>query len=509
MRIDKIQSRGFNTLNLLSVSISAVFFAFLCWQYFLIFPYHDDYGLAVLDYVKKVQGFSGQNFTLAQFSSFLSGFYQSWSGRVVPYGIQIILFRLGLNWVRLFQIAIIVSILLLSVELSSRGRLLPPLLLVASIYFLVAPGELLLGGMYWFSAASTYTWGLPLFLCSFLARCKSGLPGHLSGFFLACASLFNEQVALAACAVILLWPFLILQQQKIKIPSLNLLISILLVFGATCFTVLSPGNFARKAVTVYPSDNLLGLITTNISKTEQLLPPQASGGYAALLFISLILLLLRVYQERKGTGCLFSVLAVSTGLALFIALFSGFFAFVALFGCFLLSLLAVRDRSDSRIIAVLSFTGAVVAFMPQLISPACPGRGFIPSFFLMLIPVLYSFSIWKEKYRIFALSVLVAMVFLLPPAIVGASVVFKGYSNNYNALSINHQRLLAGGREFAIDGRVPERFDLCTLPSGGHAEKMPYDDLDPSGNGPYRKIEMWMKKYYAIPAASVFRWSGC
>jgi len=505
MRVSKTQ----NTLNALSVAISVVFVAFLFCQYFLIFPYHDDYGLAVLDYVKRVEGFSGQNFSLAQLSSFIYGFYQSWSGRAVPYALQIILFRLGLNWIRITQVLIIVLILFLSVRLSSRGRILPPLLIVATTYFLVAPSELLLGGMYWFSAASTYTWGIPLFLCSFLARCKSGLPGSVSALLLACASLFNEQVALAACSVVVMWPLLIQQQHKIRIPTRNFVIYIAPVVVATCFTVLSPGNFARKAVTAYPSENLLDLITVNISKTQQLLPPQASGGYAALVFISLILLLLKVYQERKKTGFLFSVLGVSTASSLLIGIFSPFFAFVALFGCYLSSLLAVRDRSDSRIIAILSSVGAVVAFMPQLISPACPGRGFIPSFFLMLIPILYSFAIWREEYGIFILTIFFVIAFVLPPAISNTAAIFKGYANNYEALSINHKRLLTGSREFAIHGKTSERFELCILPSSNHAEKMPYDDLDSSGNSPHKHIELWMKKYYSIPASSDFSWSDC
>ena len=63
--------------------IYIVFTVYLLAQHSLVFMYHDDWGIAVLDYGIEQTGFQGRNYSIADVLSFLSKLYENWSGRVV------------------------------------------------------------------------------------------------------------------------------------------------------------------------------------------------------------------------------------------------------------------------------------------------------------------------------------------------------------------------------------------------------------------------------------------
>jgi len=175
----------------------ALFIIFLIAQHSLVFLYSDDWGLAVLDYVGAQHGFLGQDFDFHHLMNFLRGMYLNWTGRVTALGALIYLFKLGLEYVRLFQVTAILAIVLLSLKLASDHAAVRPPVLIPIALYLALPVFALAAGLYWFTASSTYVWGIPFLLGGIWLVKRRGQFSIASGLLLAVAACFHEMMALA------------------------------------------------------------------------------------------------------------------------------------------------------------------------------------------------------------------------------------------------------------------------------------------------------------------------
>ncbi|HEX5756901.1 MAG TPA: DUF6056 family protein, partial [Arenimonas sp.] len=238
--------------RMLAVACLVVFAIFLVAQHRLVFPYHDDWGYAVLHYTSQQGGFTAQEFTLSQALHFLRDEYLGWSGRVGAMAMQVGLFKLGVDAVRHFQVLCILSSLALVYALTTNRKRVDARMLVPIVLFLGLPVPVLVSGLYWFAAAAGGIWGVPLLLYAALRVQRAGAVDVLSALLLAAACSFHELMAVTA--LVFLAIHVVARQCAVRswrIPF-GQIIALMLVGVAFALTVLSPGNFNRKAQTVYP-----------------------------------------------------------------------------------------------------------------------------------------------------------------------------------------------------------------------------------------------------------------
>ena len=284
----------------IAISFFLIFAIYLIAQHrFVVFPYHDDWGFAVLDYVGEQTGFLGQNFTLKNLFYFLSGMYQNWSGRVFAFFIQITLFKMGLEYVRLFQVLVILAIIYFSAKINSDRCFGQPLFVIVPILlYLSLPIFSVAGGLYWFSSASAYVWGIPLFLLAAYTIKNKRILSISSSVVLACSAVFHEQMAIAAVVFIL---FYIALTQLPKHINKTDLLPALPVFFTAAFTIFAPGNFNRKSVSAYAASNLYEIIWINANSLLDFLVKNTTGKlFSFFILVSFVIFSAKCFVLLKN-----------------------------------------------------------------------------------------------------------------------------------------------------------------------------------------------------------------
>ena len=490
-------------MYLLPFGIFSIFMVFLVWQHLMVFPYHDDYGFAVLGYQNEQTGFTGTRFPPSKLFAFLRELYLQWTGRIVPFFLEISLFRLGINWVRLFQVMNITAIIVIANAICMQRCRSTGIMLVSIIYFLSIPVYTAAGGLYWFSAASAYVWGIPFLLgaaCMVARTQQFRLP---SATLVALSALFHEQMAMAACTFMLFWPILSNSTNQTKLDKVRHMVNLFMVFTASAFTILAPGNFRRAAVSSYPTTSKLELIKHNFDIIEFLSRTSESNSLKLLLAFSFVLLCIKWYAISKNRR--FAILTFIVCMVIFIAL-NAMWHWVALILISLYAgalLIRLRFIGQAGLVALLLYLSAIASLLPQLLSPGASGRGLLTCYFLLIVPVMYSFSIWQKRTTHFILLMTIFLITVLPPALRNASVIFNGYRENYSTNLANHYKLSAASYEYARGGSYPRSIVLYKLPRLQFAERMPYEE-----NVDVKYIERWMKKYYSLPNIVTFNWAS-
>lgn len=295
----------------------------------MVFPYHDDWGYATLSYVGEQTGFTGRNFNLMQLLAFLYGEYMHWSGRFVAFFVQINILKLGIEYARLAQIGIIISIIFLAIKLSPTKVFIHPLTIVPIAYFLSLPQYSVAGGLYWFSASVAYVWGIPFFLLGAYLIQRRKAFNLDSTILLSCAAAFHEQMSFAAVAFVITYTLLsqfprfateqILRDLKLASP----------VFLIAFVTTFAPGNFNRKSVSTYPSKSLIDTLSVNAESLTHWIFIHPEGRIIlAMLAASFAFLFVLIFRsstrKSKALAVMLSLLALlgicySMSLSLFFA----------------------------------------------------------------------------------------------------------------------------------------------------------------------------------------------
>lgn len=485
--------RGLEAIALLIV---AIFTIYLFAQHRMVFPYHDDWGIAVLDYVGEQKGFVGQDFSPTHVVHFLSGMYQRWSGRMLAFVFQIYLFKYGIEYVRLVQIGIILSTMYFAMKLSSEKKFLQPLVLVPIACFLGLPAFSVAGGLYWFSASISYVWGIPFLLFAIWLIRKQGRLTFASAGLLACAASFHEEMAVAVIALVATHVVL----GQLSGFNLKLLLknaAWALPIGLACgITILAPGNFNRKSVSHYTASTWQGILMSNAAGLVERLGTNGEGHVVAVLFLlslALLMILMVGYSRNKIRSCV----SASCVTALLAA--SYFWAFPAFVGLALVAfgtiLFFLRTKIALCCSALLSYAAAIGSLAVLLFAPGVAGRSLLPFYFLMLVPVTFSF-LQLGRTRLGALPYL-AILAVLPYSMRNARDIYVGYESNYQANVVNDGKLVAARYEMQHGASTQRSVLLYKLPEGRYGETMPYQRP---------LIEKWMKKYYSLPQDVTFVW---
>jgi hypothetical protein len=482
----------------ISILVISGFILYLFAQHNMVFPYHDDWGYATLSYVGEQTGFTGRNFNLMQLLAFLYGEYMHWSGRFVAFFVQINVFKAGIEYVRLAQVGIILSIIFLAVRISPRKNFIHPLTIVPIVYFLSLPQYSVVGGLYWFSASVAYVWGISLFLyAAYLIQRKREFT-ITSTIILTCAAAFHEQMSFAVVAFVISYTILrqfpefnaerVLRDLKLASP----------VFLIATMTTFAPGNFNRKSISAYPSSSLTDTLTINAKALTHWIFVHPEGrtllAILAASFVVLLVLLLRSSSRRsKPLAVTLSLLAV-LGVCYSISLSLFFAATLFSYGVLLFLL---RNKFEFDGIVFSTYIAAVASLALLLVAPGVAGRSLLTFFFLMIIPVTFVFS---QLYCAGPKPIVYAAILaVLPFAVSNAGSVYTGYKSNFEVNSVNHAKLITASHEINYEQSAQTSAILLKLRKPRYAEKMPYEKP---------QIEKWIKKYYALPDDFSFVWSG-
>lgn len=479
------------------------FVAFLVIQHALVFLYHDDYGLAVLWYNIHETGFIGQDFSVHQAWHFLAGIYDSWSGRVVSIGAHIYAQKVGLWFVRGLQVLIIVATLLtivLITQKEAQNNRHDFLLILSVAAYLTIPPFVSIDGIYWFSAASGYLWGLPILLAGVYLSSRQRQFSAAAAILVALAATFHEQIACASLVYVL--AVITLRQEWKTQPRASLVAKILPIVIAAAFTVLAPGNFSRQqsSAAFYSDKSFYTLIETNLERLMSLLFwPQRGNPYLLIMAGSLLCLFLIIWQKTPAKSVKIWNLTclIATCYALFVCYHTGnFFAFgIVLLGVHAVMMIYVTTSVLSTPVMAAVYLASIASLGLLLFAPGIPDRAVIPYMFLSLPAYFYSVAIVNNPRLRIAQSMFAAV--LLTFGSINAVTVFSGYLANYHANAENDSRLRTAYLSCQRTGQCAEHIELLKLPQPRYANVMPYDRP---------LIEQWMKQYYRLPQHIQFIW---
>lgn len=481
-----------NNLSQVTIISLVLFASILAYQHSFIFPYHDDYGLAVLDYVGTQRGFVKTDYHAEQLFAFLEGMYVNWSGRIVSLFILIYTYSFGLNAVRTYQALSILFFVMLSARLIQRrdGTGFNVGIAVLAIVYLSLPGYSMKSGVYWFAAASGYLWAFPFIAAAAVVIDRRGRFTCASVALLAFAAAFHEQIGIAIAVFSFLYLLsaftksrrLFVQQVALAMP----------IFLTIALTVLAPGNFARAASAAVSDPPHTQRLFENLEDVLLVISSQQTAVYLASLGIAVAALVsnrcenVTLWQRRAIN--IICVVMLLLGIWLYPLMTTG--VTIAAFTILLWSYVLRRAR-NAKIVLML-FLAGLSSMLVVCLAPIAVDRAVLP-FFLFSAPAL-AYVLTRE------LSGWARIGFLLLGAGFGlwnAAATLDGHRANYEISQINDATLRTAAYRFARGDPVPLPIELYKYPDRTAMRTPPYERPI---------IEKWMRTYYGLPPDSPFSW---
>jgi hypothetical protein len=372
--------------------------------------------------------------------------------------------------------------------------------MIAATLYMSLPANATLNGIYWFSAASGYLWGIPFFLAGVLIAHQKGRLALLSAFLIAFASSFHELMGSASLAFVLAFT-LCNKEWKTEKPFHSLL-GIFTVFLFVGLTALAPGNFSRqeKQGSLHPNMEWLDSVLQNVGRVSDLFfSPSMGGLYFCIVCFSTVLFSYFVAREFWVKSAKLVVLAFTIA--------SGFLACLYLVGLhtvFSISLLLLYSlivfifflklRHCPTIISL--HVASLAAIAPLIVAPNVAARSGIPMLLLSFPLLIIALSRLEWPAPDWTRRLVLAGIFLASANV--AATTFRGVAANYDVNARNHSLLLAAGLHHGRTGELLESITLYKPPRRQYATtKQPYERP---------LIEKWMKQYYRIPQQTTFIW---
>jgi hypothetical protein len=481
------------------------FVGWLILQHRVVFPAHDDWGYAVLDYAVHHPEGQGRAYGISALTAFVWDLYMGWSGRIAAAFAISGTFRLGVDVVRLVQCSVLFGIVLLAARICTRehgGRStrFPLLAIVAPVaVMLCMPQRVAVGGLYWFTAAAVYAWGLPLFLAAAVVAQRRGTLSMSESALLGLAAMFSEPIGAASVAFAVFrliclirspddrsrWPF---KSAYAAVPVFTFLVC-----------TLAPGNFARHATTEFPRTGMFDQFTHNFHAAGEHLRAHDSSFFivwtAGLMCQTLAVPRIRDTRIQivlwLGAALFLGALQTST--------VEPWVVLGLLLSAHAVVLLLHQLADRAVVISTGVYLGALASlFLVLTLSSQIAGRSLLTFVLLMVTPIASGFiGAWAQAGtgRIAALLTLLCCLFAGIP---NAMRIHEGYANNFLVQDANHMRLRAAAEAYSRDPGAPVIIEYNRLPSPEFAELMPYDRP---------LIERWIKSYYALPHSTKFVYS--
>lgn len=484
------------------VCVLLAFAAYLASQHRMVFPYHDDYGGATLDFssegVPGVTGFSGRDFGVQHAIEFAANMYMHWGGRFLVTLLHSYAFKGGIELVRSIQVVVIIAIVMLSAWLATQRSVLSYAVTIPAILFLAIPLVVAARGMYWFAASIQSMWGVPVLLVVGVLWSQGRSRGYLTwpiALLLGLASLFNEMMAAASLSlagVLLAEAWLARSPERQFARCIPMMIPAAL---GSASVVLAPGNFVRAAQerSKYASTQVLEIVGANVTKISDLIVRDASASaYLACWIAFLVAVALIVAQQRSVRHA-----ALAIGLSA-IGILAGFALpspgpLVGLAVSSVVMLMCTRGAPGSSL-AFAFLCAALASLVPLLASPTVNARNMMAFYLLMFVPITWALCRVAAAGPYHAIITACAIALLSIPSAANARAIYRGYAALYPYLEANDVAL-ATASEAARRGEPPQTIVYYRLPGIQFANLMPYQrDF----------IERWVRRYYSLPDSVSF-----
>ena len=497
-----------------------------------VYIYHDDYGYASLSYaVNPSTPVHGHIFTASQFVEFLEKHYQSWGGRVLFFGFEILSLRWGLWPYRVVQAVILTSILSLIFILvqhdikNQRERDFIDLLLCC--FFGLIDINLHRNGTYWATAAAIYVWPFTALLSAAVlhmrwvdSREKPITILLLFGILYFISGWSQEQFGLISITVVPCLTFIHLKGKAGKKILFLDLFCILCVLTGYIILILAPGNQVRMNFRIYEDFNNLSIfdkIKSNLPHVISLMFGNHDQWFNFLWILACttnMFIIFRSTLKHRWIYLAVSIICFILGLILissYIPAFNNELSWIykvawskkylAFWGVFiaatcLATVLFCLYQKNYLILSI--FIGGVLSQTVLLISPSLNLRSAL-IFLFSLFPVL-ALMIGKLKSTEIIKSWFIWFIVLSILVISISNTIFliRGYAQNDRVMHEN-DRILATSAQAISDGADIPQIILQKLPDNRFGGEMPYTEG-------YNYINIWIKNYYDIPASIELIW---
>lgn len=417
---------------------------------------------------------------------------------MLSFGMQIGITKLGIDCLR-FAEAVSLILIVYLLFLSITKRIIPGVSIIFPVViFMALPAFILTGGIYWFSAASSYVWGVPFFLTATYITHKNNELSSVSVLLLSVSALFHEQMAVAAITFHVCY-FVILAFQdrnKIKNGALKHAAMFLPVFLSFLFVVLAPGNMNRKHSSVFPGDTLGEVVLSNAKLLCRYFIENTEGwNYIILvLMASVVLSIKSAKSSRKVKVLIFVLVALDLISCVRMAADPIFSSTTILFVFGALLALTTKINSFGRV-AFCAYMAAMASVSVLLFSPGFAGRSLIPFYLIMMLPIAHSLiSVESIKGRVVTIFATLIVAYF---SVGGVESVYRGYEGNYAQNSENNSRLEAFREDLLNAGGEKNTLLLLKLHNDRYGELMPYQRP---------VIDVWIRKYYSLPPSINIVW---
>ena len=485
--------------------IWGVFLVYLFVQHSLVWMYIDDFGYATLSYAVEV-GTKGNNYSFIDIINYLYLHYTKWGGRILFYGIAILVYHYGgLIGIRLFQSLIIFFIFVLMgyitkkhLNRSASGLIA---LVVCSLYG-VFQVELVNSGIYWFSAASGYVW--PMLILIFVSYRQYDLlqtkdfskrKWMLTAFLWFIAAFSQEQIAVASvviCVSLMIYHFATVKQHLFYSA-----INIMMCLGGALIMLCAPGNMVRLVDS--SEKNIFQQMGYNIPYLIEYVLIPNSKIFLLLVFLCFIVVAKNLYEDNRFVSSKYSG-ATKIVLKCYIVLqmvlitclifdytvfrrFSNIYMMIMIvIGCMIMGIYLLLSKKVYHFICML---GAICCYGAMAIVPAIPVRIMIPFMLLMLVPIsIILLEFFNNDLRVFCIPVVVILL-------INLCSIYNGYMTNQPIQKDNWEHLSESSVLFQNGGEV-NRIELKKLKNPIYSGPMSYMEA-------YQWSDVLIKNYFDLP----------
>ena len=504
--------------------IFSIFFIFVFIQHQFLWLYFDDYGYASLSYAYKVNGVHGLNYGLPEIFKFLGGHYNVWGGRILFYGIEISLLKMGLPFYRLFQSLAITVIFVYAYLIIKQYIKDEKTKVYLSLVLVILYGTLSIGvistGIFWISASISYLVPFAFFLpfIYYLDKYHNYEFGKKMVKILAfiglavlvfISSFSQEQLSSVVISYIIIYTIYNALKSK-KIDKENIILCVVSLIGFLIM-MLAPGNSARMDEnTSFYSLSLIDKVFNNFPQLLIINFSSIHNRFFAMIFFLIQLYI--SYINSKSSKNIFSKLAlVSSIIIISITLFSDSFYFdymmkyfgndiirklliIFMMGQILLIIYSyiIYFYNKKQMIPLFIMISAYVSQAILLYSPTLPNRCSIP--FIILNFVVFG-SVFMNYINEDKKNSKIGLYLILLLSIMSISnyyTITKGYYKNNEINKYNDQQLRTASKRIKSGEKI-NMIKLKKLKDDTYTSTQPYMEGSDF-------ITYWIKEYYDIPS---------
>ena len=340
-----------------------------------------------------------------------------------------------------------------------------------SLFFSI-PVRTVLDGVYWFTAAAVYLWGVPFFISGVYVSYRYGRLTVPTILLLSVAASFGEQLNFATAAYTL--SFIIphaIQNRDKAIRTCGKTAPISFIFVLVVF---APENFARLKASsssqLYADRNLFEIASSNIETIIDRIFDPTENVFVFFLILSFYIFLRSLHTKCKST--------------LLSRRFSFWFH------------LLFNPTTTGRVV-LSTQVAAFASLIPLFFAPGISHRSLLPFFLIGFVPTVSAFSSSLKLTRIERYALLFAVCVLMFLSMNNAISIYNGYRTNYEVHRMNDASLQVASFIQRDTTKTYREVRLLRLKNHRFATPMPYECPE---------TEVWMKKYYRLDPDTEFIW---